>query len=565
LNGSTVLFPHLPAKPRFAVRLTCAFILSVCLRGLACAQANPGQKPTDEWRESSRNAEPGLPVLYGEPGTYSQGAQAKRVSAIPKLRQNAWTTILDLRGAGVITHMWFTFPPNDRNLGRRNLLRIFWDDSPEPAVVCPLSDFFCLPFGFTGKEYRIDSEFLVVNPNNGLNCYFRMPFSRGARIEIFSEQEESGGGFYVQADYLAFPGGLPERFGSLRFHAQFRFENPTSAYGRHYLFVDATGSGVFLGVTFGIKLNQPAPDAWFHGGGDTIYIDGEENPTVLHGIGTEDFFGCSWGVGEFSSRYSGVPLRQIDSEGRIQRLSLYRFFMRDPIPFRKSIRGLMGAIGHNMSSVAYWYQVEPAQPFFRVPAADQRMPDSEARYGTYDLEPGKGLTWSLLAPFEITPEQPFAYVRDFENRESGDEAFVYRVRRGNVGRVTSTLPDGDHMKVIWKDQPAFHNFVDFNEVARPAVELISYQTGVVGYALTYLKSDAQRDAWLCVGFDDELELRVNGDVVLRGVHGAGFEEDRVQVRLSPGLNRVLVKLSNYDNTTWRLWAFSFRVVPPGRP
>jgi hypothetical protein len=103
--------------------------------------------------------------------------------------------------------------------------------------------------------------------------------------------------------------------------------------------------------------------------------------------------------------------------------------------------------------------------------------------------------------------------------------------------------------------------VDFNEVARPAVELISYQTGVVGYALTYLKSDARRDAWLCVGFDDELELRVNADVVFHGVHGAGFGEERAQVHLNPGLNRVLVKLSNYDNTTWRLWAFSFRVVP----
>ena len=174
------------------------------------------------------------------------------------------------------------------------------------------------------------------------------------------------------------------------------------------------------------------------------------------------------------------------------------------------------------------------------------------------------MTWRLLAPFEITPKQPFAYVRDFEKRETGDEAFVYNVRRGNVGRVTPTLPDGDHMKVIWRDQPAFHNFVDFNEVARPAVELISYQTGVVGYALTYLQSDAQRDAWLCVGFDDELELRVNDDLVLHGVHGAGFEEDCVQARLSRGLNRVLVKLSNYDNTTWRLWAFSFRVGQSGR-
>jgi hypothetical protein len=562
LNSSSISSPHIPAASSGAAWLLCALLLLIILPGLTSAPASEAQEPSGEQRKPSKNEEPGASALYGEGDLIIQGVQVRRVSAIPKLKQNEWTRIVDLRGAGIITHLWFTFPAGDRNFGRRNLLRIFWDDDTEPAVVAPLSDFFGLPFGFTGKEYRIDSEFLVVTPNNGLNSYFRMPFSKGARIEIFSEQEESGGGFYVQADYLVFPSGLPEKYESLRFHAQFRFENPTSAYGRHYLFLDATGSGALLGVTFGIQLHHPAPDAWFHGGGDTIYIDGEESPSVLHGIGAEDFFGCSWGVGEFSSRYLGVPLQQVDNEGRISRLSLYRFFVRDPVPFRKSIRGLMGAMGHNMSSVAYWYQAGPVKPFFQVPGADRRMPDSESYYGTFDLEPGKGLEWKLLAPFEITAEEPFAHVRDFEKRETGSETFIYQVRRGNVGRVRPTLPSGDRMQVTWRERPAFHNFVDFNEVARPAVDLISFQTGVVGYALTYLQSDVERDVWLHLGFDDELELRVNDNVVLHGVHGAGFEEKRVRAHLSAGRNRLLVKLSNYDNTTWRLWSFSFRVEPP---
>lgn len=490
----------------------------------------------------------------------SEGGQPKRVSAIPRLRQNEWNTILDIQGAGIITHLWFTFPPKDENFGRRNLMRIFWDDNEAPSVVAPLSDFFGFPFGFTGKEYRIDSEFLVVPPGNGLNCYFRMPFSRRARIEIFAEQQESGGGFYMQADYLAFDGGLPKKCESLRFCAQFRFETPTQAYGRHYLFVDATGSGVLLGVTLGIELNYPAVDAWYHGGGDTIFVDGEERPSVLHGIGAEDFFGFSWGVGEFGSRYLGVPLQQLDDSGRIRRLSLYRFFVRDPVPFRKSIRGLIGAIGHNMSSVAYWYQTGPVIPFFQVPRADRRMPESKAPCGTYDLEPGRGLQWRLLTPFEITDKEPFEHVREFEKREGGDESFIYQVSRGNVGRVTPTMPGGDRMEVTWKDRTACHQFVDFNEVARPAVELISFQTGVLGYALAYLSSDVERDVWLYLGFDDQLQLRLNDDILFRGVHGNGFEEERVKGHLKKGRNRVLVKLSNHDNSTWRLWAFSFRTA-----
>ena len=31
------------------------------------------------------------------------------------------------------------------------------------------------------------------------------------------------------------------------------------------------------------------------------------------------------------------------------------------------------------------------------------------------------------------------------------------------------------------------------------------------------------------------------------------------IKLKKGKNRILVKLSNYGNTTWKLWAFSFRL------
>jgi len=90
--------------------------------------------------------------------------------------------------------------------------------------------------------------------------------------------------------------------------------------------------------------------------------------------------------------------------------------------------------------------------------------------------------------------------------------------------------------------------------------LISFQTGVLGYALAYLHSDVERDVWLYLGFDDQLQLRLNDDILFRGVHGNGFEEKRVKGHLKKGRNRVLVKLSNHDNSTWRLWAFSFRTA-----
>jgi len=480
------------------------------------------------------------------------GATSHRASALPTLRQGEWQTLLDIDGPGMITHLWFTFPPTDKMLGRRILMRIFWDDEPDPSVEAPLADFFGVPFGFSGAEFQLASRYLVVAPQNGLNCYFQMPFARRARIEIFPEQTESRGGFYFQADYVKFP-EPPAAYRDLRFHAQFRFEHPCQNYGRNYLFLDALGSGALLGATFGIEVNHPQPDAWFHGGGDSIFIDGEANPSVLHGIGAEDFFGHSWGVRRFQSPAIGTPYRELDKDGRVRRVALYRFFDNDPVLFHSSIRAVLGALGNNYSSVAYWYQREPHRRFFQTPPADQRMPDTPALYGSFDLEPAAAPEWQLLAPFKIDERHPFEHVRPFEAHESGDEEYEYQAAGDPA------FPGGNQLAVRWQPQQAHHHFADFNTVARPALTRICLQSSVAGYALRYIESEANQDVLVHVAFDDEMIVRINEQMVFHANHAAGFAPAAFKAHLRKGRNRILIKLSNYDNTTWKLWAFSFRI------
>jgi len=48
-------------------------------------------------------------------------------------------------------------------------------------------------------------------------------------------------------------------------------------------------------------------------------------------------------------------------------------------------------------------------------------------------------------------------------------------------------------------------------------------------------------------------------VVFEGTHPDRFYEEPFEVRLRGGSNRVLVKLSNFSNTNWRAWAFTFRI------
>jgi hypothetical protein len=63
-----------------------------------------------------------------------------------------------------------------------------------------------------------------------------------------------------------------------------------------------------------------------------------------------------------------------------------------------------------------------------------------------------------------------------------------------------------------------------------------------------------------LGFEDQLALFIDGKRVFRGEHARGFRSNTVAVQLSKGEHEILVKLSNFDNSTWRIWAFCSRVA-----
>ena len=146
------------------------------------------------------------------------------------------------------------------------------------------------------------------------------------------------------------------------------------------------------------------------------------------------------------------------------------------------------------------------------------MPHSSAPYGVYDIEPAEAIEWRLLAPFAINDESTFDDCRSLEVEENGPEEFVYSAEG------EPSLPGGNEMAVKWRPQSDYHGFIDFHFVGRPAVTCIRLQIGVLGHALTYLESKEDRDVTVHVGFDDEISIRVNTDVVYTGAHWQGFHE-----------------------------------------
>ena len=298
-------------------------------------------------------------------------------------------TLFDEAGPGTVTHIWVTIATDEQFHLKKLVLRMYWDGEEAPSVEAPIGDFF----GLGNAEYfRYESAVLAVASDKALNSFFPMPFQKHARITVTNEGQEKVGNFYFNIDYQAHAKPLPQD--TLYFHAQYRQAYPAAGWTKqwhsnadplvdgkknltgegNYVWLEAKGKGLFVGVTMSILQNQ---DNWWGEGDDMFFIDGEEKPSI-NGTGSEDYFLGAWGFGRpFSYATYGAPV--VGSEFAGSRTSVYRFHLDSPIPFTKSLRATIehGHANHrsdNYSSVAYWYQAEPHAAFPVLPPVDQRIP-----------------------------------------------------------------------------------------------------------------------------------------------------------------------------------------------
>jgi hypothetical protein len=323
----------------------------------------------------------------------------KRVSSYDKSGGNgdaihidhgATATLLDAAGPGIITHIWFTIASHEEMHLKKLVLRMYWDDEATPSVETPIGDFFGLGLG---EYFLYQSTPLAVSPEKALNSFFEMPFGKKARITVTNEGREEVDAFYFNIDYRTYTKPLPPD--TLYFHAQYRQASPAKGWTNNwqsngeplvndkknlngdgnYVWMEATGSGHFVGVTMSILQNQ---QGWWGEGDDMFFIDGETTPSV-NGTGTEDYFLGAWDFGSHPFAYAsyGAPVKGDELAG--SRSSVYRFHLDSPIPFTKSLKATIehGHANHrsdNMFSVAYWYQTEPHAAFPKLPLVEDRLP-----------------------------------------------------------------------------------------------------------------------------------------------------------------------------------------------
>lgn len=301
--------------------------------------------------------------------------------------------LADITGAGCIKHIWITIACDEPDYLRKIVLRAWWDGEATPSILAPVGDFFGIGHGQTRNYSSLPLQ-MSPEDGKGFNCFFPMPYARGARLEVTSECTEQEVLFYYYIDYHVYD-RLGEDVG--RFHAQWRRENPCDGRsdqglsneeylfgGRNttgdgnYVILDAVGHGHYVGCNLNIhNLRQTEQWNWYGEGDDMIFVDGEAFPPSLHGTGTEDYFNTSWcPTQEYSAPYHGLVLP--GGPNWSGKISLYRFHIEDPICFRRSIRVTIEH-GHNnhrsddYSSTAYWYQAEPHRPFDILPV-EERLP-----------------------------------------------------------------------------------------------------------------------------------------------------------------------------------------------
>ena len=314
-------------------------------------------------------------------GDYAHGnSDNSRVAA------GATKVVLDAKGPGVITHMWFTFlapgPHPWAKDGSANhqemLLRIYYDGSKRPGVEAPLGDFLANSFG---KRSEVISVPVVVEDADSYNCFWRMPFRKSARVEIVNQSRKKINLLYYNIDWIK-KDSLPKD--TPYFYAQYRQEYPVEQ-GRDYVILETQGKGHYVGTVLSVRARSPS---WFGEGDEKIYIDGEKKPSIW-GTGTEDYFLSAWGLKTTSPPYFGTPY--FDQWGIVGgHTSAYRWHVQDPLVFNTSIKVTIEHWGwissdenpegkthswnerqDDFSSVAFWYQT--GEPTFTARAPHAKL------------------------------------------------------------------------------------------------------------------------------------------------------------------------------------------------
>ena len=398
--------------------------------------------------------------------------------------QDAWIigpgearVLADLEGPGAVTHIWLTqycrrvmgpgfidpletagaapvleihnalglnWEVADPDYYRKVLLRVTYDDAPQPSILVPLGDFFgvghSMPNSYASAFFTVTAkpeESLIFGGSASLNSYLTMPFQQRVLIEVVNEGDVAYGQ-YFHIDYELHRQRLPDDVAYL--HASWRRSNPCPGWGpdlqanspetnvpnltdaNNYLVLEAQGQGHYVGCNLSVFHRQ---GSWWGEGDDMIMIDDDTWPPSLHGTGTEDYFNHAWGMQNKAYPYHGAIIHEADVPGYSVS---YRFHGPDPVRFEKRIRvsiehGHANHLSDDWASTAYWYQLAPARAVTIQPLSERLPTRPIAGHGPEPSDP------PLVIAADVAAAKAETAAREHRYRERHDQRTLGRRER----------------------------------------------------------------------------------------------------------------------------------------
>ncbi|MHB1484995.1 MAG: glycoside hydrolase family 172 protein [Saccharofermentanales bacterium] len=275
-------------------------------------------------------------TLRGQGGIENQGAKGH---AFDSVKNGETKVLLDVKGPGIIDHIWITCRNQDAILAPEILqglwIRIFWENSETPAVLAPLGDFFGIGLG---RLADYENEFFSCPCMRAFNCYIPMPFLQNARMTVTNESGKDIPYLFYTVNYRLEP---IEKQDIFYFHTYWHREQLTKMKEDFEILPEIRGEGRYLGANISVITNKNYRDTWWGEGEAKIYLDGDDKYPTIIGTGTEDYPGTAWGLSYFNHRFQGC-LVEDNEKGE---WSFYRYHVPDPIFFYKHIKVNMQQIG----------------------------------------------------------------------------------------------------------------------------------------------------------------------------------------------------------------------------
>jgi hypothetical protein len=221
--------------------------------------------------------------------------------------------IFSSRDSGTISSIAFATP--DRADLASLHIRAYWDDSPEPAIDCPLH-----LLGGISSRMESSSSLPVTIQGNRMEVRWPMPYQT-ARVEIANIGDRA---VSLQSSVSVDKDPSPLRFRTTtQQHRNLRTENKNIL-----TLADILGSGRIVGCNIVVHTRT---SKWWGEGDQLIYLDSTSEPT-WRGTGTEDYFGFAW----CSTKTFDHPLRgqsSVTQSGAERTSSMHRYHVLDRLPF----------------------------------------------------------------------------------------------------------------------------------------------------------------------------------------------------------------------------------------